>query len=70
MSSRRTFCLGLGLTVALLRYLFVADDLVCVVQLVVQDVSVAGDGFVPAQGDGGGCIGDRLQVGGWTRHLH
>lgn len=50
-------------------YLLSAKAFVCVVQLVCEHLSVAGDGFVPAQSHRGRRVGHRLQVGSGARHL-
>lgn len=50
-------------------HLLAAEALVCVVQPVGDDVSVPGQGFVPAQGHGGGRVGRRPQVGSRAWHL-
>lgn len=52
-----------------LPYLLLAHALVRVVQLVGDDVAVAGERLVPAQGDGGRRVGRGLKVGGRTRNL-
>ena len=44
-------------------YLFSSEGFVDVVQLVGEELSVAGERFVPAQGDGGRRVGHHLQVG-------
>lgn len=43
-------------------YLLFADALVRVVQLVREDLSIASEGFVPAERNGGRRVGHPLQV--------
>lgn len=50
-------------------YLLVAEAFVRVVQLVGEDLSVAGEGLVPGQRDRGGRARHRLQVGRRAGHL-
>lgn len=50
-------------------YLFAAQAFVCVVELVGEDLPVARERRVPAQGDGRGRVGHRLQVGRRAGHL-
>lgn len=50
-------------------YLFIANTFVCVVQLVGEDLSVAGERLVPAQRDRRRWVGHSLQVWSRTGHL-
>ena len=53
-----------------ISYLFVIGAFVCVVQLVGEDLSVASDGFVPAERGRRWCVRHRLQVRSGARHLY
>lgn len=50
-------------------YLLGSQGLVGVVELIGQDLPLAGEGRVPAEGHRGGGVGDRLQAGGGPRDL-
>lgn len=65
MLEQREFVPGVWFT----PYLLFADALVRVVQLVREDLSIASEGFVPAERNGGRRVGHPLQVRSRAGHL-